>query len=97
MYHDRSTFLLDMKRHTKAVKLYYLLWQRSARNVARQLHAERRFDLMHHVTFAGFRYPTVIWDTACQAFGGRSGGIESIPSTLAAVAAPAVALAGVAP
>ena len=34
VYHDRGTFLLDMKRHTKAVKLYYLLWQRSARNVA---------------------------------------------------------------
>ena len=82
VYHDRSTFLLDMKRHTKAVKLYYLLWQRSARNVARQLHAERRFDLIHHVTFAGFRYPAVIWGHGVPSIWGPIGGIESIPSTL---------------
>jgi glycosyltransferase involved in cell wall biosynthesis len=82
VYHDRSTFLLDMKRHTKAVKLYYLLWQRSARNVARQLHAEHHFDLMHHVTFAGFRYPAVIWGHGVPSIWGPIGGIESIPSAL---------------
>jgi len=82
VYHDRATFLLDMKEHTKGVKLYYLLWQRSARNVARQLHAERRFDLMHHVTFAGFRYPAVIWGHGVPSIWGPIGGIESIPFTL---------------
>jgi glycosyltransferase involved in cell wall biosynthesis len=82
VYHDRALFLLDMKRHTKAVKLYYLLWQRSARNVVRRLHAERHFDLMHHVTFAGFRYPAVIWGHGVPSIWGPIGGIESIPPTL---------------
>src|SRR5262245_60202336 len=38
VYHDRSTFMLDMKRRSKAIKLYYLLWQKSARHLVRQLH-----------------------------------------------------------
>src|SRR5437867_518400 len=45
VYHDRSTFFLDMKRRSKAIKLYYLLWQKSARQVVRQLHETHHFDL----------------------------------------------------
>ena len=36
VYHDRSPVMLDLKRRTKSVKLYYLLWQRSARDVVAQ-------------------------------------------------------------
>src|SRR5215216_552110 len=58
VYHDRNPLLLDMKQRAKAIKVYYLLWQRSARDVAARLHEIQEFDVMHHVTFAGFRYPT---------------------------------------
>jgi glycosyltransferase involved in cell wall biosynthesis len=74
--------MLDLKRRTKSVKLYYLLWQRSARDVVAQLHAAHRFDLMHHVTFAGFRYPVAIWGHGARCVWGPIGGIESIPLRL---------------
>jgi glycosyltransferase involved in cell wall biosynthesis len=82
VYHDRSPVMLDLKRRTKSVKLYYLLWQRSARDVVAQLHATHRFDLMHHVTFAGFRYPVAIWGHGAPCVWGPIGGIESIPLRL---------------
>jgi glycosyltransferase involved in cell wall biosynthesis len=82
VFHDRSAFFLDMKRRSKAVHLYYLLWQKSARELVAQLHAMHRFDLMHHVTFAGFRYPTAIWGHGVASIWGPIGGIESIPRSL---------------
>jgi glycosyltransferase involved in cell wall biosynthesis len=82
VYHDRGRMLLDLKRRAGATKLYYLLWQRSAREVAVQLHQIYHYDLMHHVTFAGFRYPTVIWGHGVPTIWGPIGGIESIPRPL---------------
>src|SRR3954463_16136226 len=61
VYHDRGPGLLEFKRLCKAHKIYYLLWQRSAREVVARLHEVHRFDLMHHVTFAAFRYPIAVW------------------------------------
>src|ERR1051326_6010204 len=61
VYHDRSRFLVEMKRRSKTIKLYYLLWQKSARDLVMQLQEAHQFDLMHHVTFAGFRYPIALW------------------------------------
>jgi glycosyltransferase involved in cell wall biosynthesis len=62
--------------------LYYLLWQRSAWGVIDRLHQVRHFDLMHHVTFAGFRYPTAVWGHRVPCIWGPIGGIESIPAGL---------------
>lgn len=82
IYHDRSPLLLDMKRRVRATKLYYLLWQRSAREVVARLHEVHQFDLMHHVTFAAFRYPVAIWGHGAPTIWGPIGGIESIPLRL---------------
>ncbi|MSU58392.1 MAG: glycosyltransferase [Pedosphaera sp.] len=82
VYHDRSHPVLDMKKKTRAVKWYYLLWQRSAHEIVTQLHAVHRFDLMHHVTFAGFRYPTAIWGHGVPTIWGPIGGIESVRPAL---------------
>jgi glycosyltransferase involved in cell wall biosynthesis len=82
VYHDRGPFFLDLKRRAKAVKLYYLLWQKSAHEVVARLHQKDRFDLMHHVTFAGFRYPVAIWGHGVPCIWGPIGGIESIPTAL---------------
>ena len=82
VYHDRHSLLLNMKRRARATKLYYLLWQKSARKVVHQLHLAHQFDLMHHVTFAGYRYPTAIWGHGVPTIWGPVGGIESIPAVL---------------
>lgn len=79
VYHDDTNFLLRLKQRLATHKLYYILWQRSAREVVARLHEERGFDLMHHVTFAGFRYPTAVWGHGVPCIWGPIGGIESVP------------------
>ena len=81
-YHDRGELLLNFKRRFKAVIIYYLLWQRSAREVVQRLQETHQFDLMHHVTFAAFRYPIAIWGHGVPCIWGPVGGIESIPLRL---------------
>ncbi len=82
VYHDRGSLMLDFKRRAHAIKLYYLLWQRSAWELIDCLHKVHRYDLMHHVTFAGFRYPTAVWGHGVPSIWGPIGGIESIPLEL---------------
>jgi glycosyltransferase involved in cell wall biosynthesis len=82
VYYDRSPFLMELKRRLGSIKLYYLLWQRGAREVVARLQAANHFDLMHHVTFAAFRYPTAIWGHGVATIWGPVGGIESIPTRL---------------
>jgi glycosyltransferase involved in cell wall biosynthesis len=79
VYHDEKPLLLWLKRHFKAVRLYYILWQQSAWEIIHRLNKEQRFDLIHHVTFAGFRYRTAIWNHGVPNVWGPIGGIESIP------------------
>jgi glycosyltransferase involved in cell wall biosynthesis len=79
VYHEEALFLQQFKQRLSSLKLYYVLWQRSARAVVARLHADRQFDLLHHVTFAGFRYPTAIWGHGVPCIWGPVGGIESVP------------------
>lgn len=79
IYHEESSFLQGTKQRLSSLKLYYVLWQRSAREVIVRLHAQEKFDLLHHVTFAGFRYPTAIWGHGVPSVWGPIGGIESVP------------------
>lgn len=82
IYHDESPFLLEVKRNFSALKLYYILWQRSAHALIGELHKAKPFDLFHHVTFAAFRYPSAIWGHGAPCVWGPVGGIESIPLRL---------------
>ncbi len=82
IYHDESAWLLKLKRLSGAPQWYYLLWQRSARALVARLHQEHRYDLLHHVTFAGFRYRTAVWGHEAPCIWGPVGGAESIPVAL---------------
>jgi glycosyltransferase involved in cell wall biosynthesis len=82
VYHDRHPFLLEMKGRLKAIQFYYLLWQKSARAVIGRLHGIHQYDLLHHVTFAAFRYPVAVWGHQVPCIWGPVGGIESIPAGL---------------
>jgi glycosyltransferase involved in cell wall biosynthesis len=93
VYHEESNFLQGTKQRLSSLKLYYVLWQRSAREVIAQLHARHKFDLLHHVTFAGFRYPTAIWGHGVPSVWGPIGGIESVPWNLLPWGQPASLLA----
>ena len=80
IYHDESAFVLGIKKRLHATKLYYLLWQCSARNVIARLHKQNPFDLLHHVTFAGVRYSAAIWGHGIPCIWGPVGGVESVPA-----------------
>ena len=79
IYHDEGPLLLWLKKRLKVIRLYYILWQQSAWDLISRLHEEHPFDLLHHVTFAGFRYRAAIWHHGVPTVWGPIGGIESIP------------------
>lgn len=82
VYHDGPRWQLRAKSKLHALQLYYILWQRSGRRLVAALHQASPFDLLHHVTFASFRYPTLIWGHGVPCIWGPIGGIENVPLKL---------------
>jgi glycosyltransferase involved in cell wall biosynthesis len=82
VYFDLDPFWLMLKDRLRATRIYYVLWQRLARQVVREQLRQEQFDLLHHITFATFRYTTAIWDHGLPTIWGPIGGIESIPAAL---------------
>ena len=63
-------------------RTYNLLWQRKALRVARVLHRQRPFDLVHHLTWAGVRAPTFLGRLGAPLIIGPVGGGETSPGKL---------------
>lgn len=63
-------------------RLQYNYWQRAVRPLVAALHREKPFALMHHVTYAGYRYTTAIWGHGAATLWGPVGGIEAMPLAL---------------
>jgi glycosyltransferase involved in cell wall biosynthesis len=63
-------------------RTYNLLWQREALRVARALHREQPFDLVHHLTWAGVRAPTFLGMLGAPLIIGPVGGGETSPGKL---------------
>ena len=61
---------------------YNLLWQREALKVAKALHREAPFDLVHHLTWAGVRAPTFLGALGAPLIIGPVGGGETSPRKL---------------
>jgi glycosyltransferase involved in cell wall biosynthesis len=60
LYVDLPVWVLRLKQAGWCpVFVYYLLWQISARKTVDKL--QNPFDLIHHVTFNGFRFPGAWW------------------------------------
>jgi glycosyltransferase involved in cell wall biosynthesis len=55
------------------------LWHRKAYRVARRLHAEVRFDLVHQVNFMTYREPGYLWKLGVPFIWGPWGGIQNYP------------------
>lgn len=82
VYFDLPKWLQQLRKAPIGLRLYYVFWQKWARAEVRRLHEQNHFDLLHHVTFAAFRYPTAIWGHGVPCIWGPIGGIESIPAPL---------------
>jgi glycosyltransferase involved in cell wall biosynthesis len=62
-----------------AMQMHYYLWQIQAYRVARQLHREIGFDLVHHVTFVRYASPSFLALLPVPFVWGPVGGGESAP------------------
>ena len=63
-------------------RTYNVLWQREALRVARALHREQPFDLVHHLTWGGVRAPTFLGRLRAPLIFGPVGGGETSPVKL---------------
>jgi glycosyltransferase involved in cell wall biosynthesis len=63
-------------------RTYNLLWQREALRIARKLHREQPFDVVHHLTWGGLRAPTFLGRLDAPLIIGPIGGGETSPRKL---------------
>ena len=57
----------------------YRLWQRDAYRMALRLSRATAFDLVHVITYVGFRFPGSYWKMPCPLVWGPIGGLENTP------------------
>ena len=70
-------------RLTQVSWLYYVTlhrWHQRAFDIARQLHAEQPFDLVHQVNLCGYREPGLLWRLGPPFIWGPVGGTQNIPT-----------------
>jgi glycosyltransferase involved in cell wall biosynthesis len=79
-----STVSLAVKRRVPGFTyLYYVLWQRQARRMARRLHEKHPFDVAHHITFAIDWLPAgVVGIPGLPSVWGPVGGATRTPTAL---------------
>lgn len=82
VYVDPPRWLTFWKRGRRGVHLYYLIWQLFALFRARSLNRELKFDLVHHVTFATVRQPSLLGLLGVPFVLGPIGGGERSPPLL---------------
>lgn len=58
---------------------YYRKWQSKALQEARRWDADEHFDLVHHVTMAGYRAPGYLWQLGKPFVWGPVGGLNNTP------------------
>lgn len=79
VYYDLPRWARFWKRGQRGVRAYYYLWQFGAYRLARRLHREVHFDLVHHLTFANYWLPSFLPLLSAPFLWGPVGGGESAP------------------
>ncbi|MFZ0862703.1 MAG: glycosyltransferase family 4 protein [Candidatus Sulfotelmatobacter sp.] len=82
LFHDLSPTIQAFFKFPFGSYVYYLLWQSAAANLAVQVHAKERFDMVQHITLANFRFPTYMWKLGVPLIFGPVGGGEDTPKKL---------------
>lgn len=82
MFFDLPRWAMFWKRGPKGARPYYYLWQIGAYKMARRLHAEVAFDLVHHSTLGSYWMPTLLPRLNLPFIWGPVGGGESGPRLL---------------
>ncbi len=79
IYFDLPGWLCFWKKGERGVYLYYFLWQLAVYWVAKRLHRQVSFDLVHHVTLVNYWMPTFLTLLSVPFVWGPVGGGESAP------------------
>jgi len=82
IYHDLGEPFLRLKKFFKVHRWYYLLWQKTAKREVARLVSARSFSILHHATYASFRYATAVLGHGVPAVWGPVGGVEATPWNL---------------
>ncbi|MBU1363486.1 MAG: glycosyltransferase family 4 protein [Gammaproteobacteria bacterium] len=80
LYVDLPALHSVLRRFNRRNHLYYYVWQWAAYRVAARAHQERRFDLVHHVTWVSFRQPSFMWKLGIPFYFGPVAGGDEIPA-----------------
>jgi glycosyltransferase involved in cell wall biosynthesis len=68
-----------LARHPQLFYWSYGLWQRRAYQAAKRLHRDTPFDLVHQVSFCGYRQPGHVWKLGVPFVFGPVGGTQNFP------------------
>ncbi|PKM80401.1 MAG: glycosyl transferase family 1 [Firmicutes bacterium HGW-Firmicutes-14] len=81
IYFDLPTWARFWKKKRRGIQLYYYMWQIGAYLLAKQLHRQIQFDLVHHVTFVKYWTPSLFVRLPIPFIWGPVGGGESAPQS----------------
>jgi glycosyltransferase involved in cell wall biosynthesis len=76
---SKGWLLIENSMLKPVMNLAYKLWQRDAYSLAKELHTRKGFDLVHQLTYVGFRFPGHLWKLNIPFVWGPIGGIENTP------------------
>ncbi|MBK7383340.1 MAG: glycosyltransferase family 4 protein [Flavobacteriales bacterium] len=79
IYHAMPSWVQWMWKSLITVNIYYYFWNLGANRVARKLHAQERFDVVHHVTYVRYWMPSAGAGLGIPFVWGPLGGGESAP------------------
>jgi len=78
-YIPRVRYLRTEKIWPPSYIYTYKQWQKAAHEIGKRLHEEVKFDLVHQLTFVGFRMPGMLWQLTRHLCGVRSGVLNRQP------------------
>lgn len=79
VYYDLPSWARWWKRGNRGVQLYYYLWQIGIYSIAKTLHEDVQFNLVHHLTFGKYWSPSFLSFLPIPFIWGPVGGGESAP------------------
>jgi glycosyltransferase involved in cell wall biosynthesis len=87
--HCPTFYYLHWRRHTVAERIWppehlinYRKWQDKAYVLGRRLHHEIQFDIVHQLTYVGYRVPGHLWQLDAPFVWGPIGGLEQVTWSL---------------
>ena len=79
VYYDLPEWVKLCKKKLNNIHFYYYLWQIGIYFIARRLHKEINFDLVHHITFASYWMPSFLSFLSPPFIWGPVGSADSVP------------------